>query len=156
MTFVHRHLDIPASTPPNELPLDALDDLLERGGFDDWGPLVAAIRHDPKGPLAERVLGLCRAHPMYGTSALWQDWIRRLRNPDHDRRRPSLASLRRGRGFTQERVAAALGISQSDVSKIERQRDMRISTLRRYLAALGAELDVVATFDDETVHLQSE
>lgn len=79
MALVHRHLDIPAGTPPEQLPLDALDDLLDRGDFEDWQPLAAAILRDPHGPLAERILRLCRAHPMYGTSALWVRFIERAR-----------------------------------------------------------------------------
>lgn len=41
-----------------------------------------------------------------------------------------------------------MGISQSDVSKLERRSDVRLSTLRAYLAAIGATLDVVARSGD--------
>jgi hypothetical protein len=41
--------------------------------------LVSAITRDPYGQLADVVLHLCAAHPMYGTSVLWPAWIRRLR-----------------------------------------------------------------------------
>ena len=152
MTLVHRHLDVPPSTPPDELPLDALDDLLERGSFDDWGPLAAAIRRDPDGPLADRVLRLCRAHPLYGTSALWTAWIERRRGPDagSDGRPVSLARLRRQREVRQHAIADAMGISQSDVSKLERRGDLKVSTLRRYLRAIGAQLRMEARFDDGT------
>jgi hypothetical protein len=66
----HRHLD-DADVPVTELGLAALDDLLDRGNFTTWRPLVRAIAADPLGPLADRVLHLCAAHPMYGTSTLW-------------------------------------------------------------------------------------
>jgi DNA-binding Xre family transcriptional regulator len=155
MTLVHRHLDIPPSTPPEQLPLDALDDLLERGTFDEWRPRAAAIRRDPRGALADRVLRLCRVHPMYGTSRLWAAWIERLRQPDGHPATgaapSSLADLRHRRGVPQRTVAEAMGISQSDVSKLERRGDMRLSTLRRYVGALGAELRLEAGFGRDRV-----
>jgi transcriptional regulator with XRE-family HTH domain len=143
VTISHRHLVVAPGTPPEELPLDALDDLLDRGTLEDWSALAGALRRDPHGALAERVLRLCAAHDMYGTSRLWPAFIARARARDERRQPPSsLAELRRHAGKTQGDVARALGISQSDVSKLERRDDVRLSTLRRYLAALGAELEV--------------
>ncbi len=65
----HRHLD-GDGLPVEALGLAALDDLRERGDFTDGRPLVRAIAADPFGPLSARVLRLCRAHPIVGTSAL--------------------------------------------------------------------------------------
>lgn len=79
MTFVHRHLDIDPGTPIEQLPLDALDDLLDRGDLGDWSALAAAVRRDPFGPTAERVLRICRAHDMYGTSRLWLQYVQQAR-----------------------------------------------------------------------------
>ncbi|MGH9187683.1 MAG: helix-turn-helix domain-containing protein [Acidimicrobiales bacterium] len=150
MTLVHRHLDIAPGTPPEDLPLDALDDLLDRGSFDDWRSLAGAIRCSPYGPLAERVLTLCRVHDMYGTSQLWPGFIDRVRSAPNDAPpQPSLAELRKARGRTQTHMAKALGISQSDVSKLEYRTDLRLSTLRRYLKALGGDLQVSARFPGE-------
>lgn len=59
-----------------------------------------------------------------------------------------LATLRRSRTFTQVRLAAALGVSQSEVSRIERQHNVLLSTVEAYVVALGGELEVVARFDD--------
>lgn len=149
MTVVHRHLDIAPGTPINELPLDALDDLLERGDFESWRALATAVACDPHGPLAEKILGLCRAHEMYGTSQLWPAFIERGRAARHERSSAlSLPELRKQRSKTQAEVAGALGISQSDVSKLERRADLRVSTVRRYLRALGAHLELVARFPD--------
>jgi hypothetical protein len=145
VTIAHRHLDIAPDTPPEELPLDALDDLLDRGDFDDWHALAAAVRADPHGRLAERVLRLCGSHTMYGTSRLWPEFIARLRG-DTSAAVRSLAALRRSRGRSQAEVAHALGISQSDVSKLERRADLRVSTLQRFVAALGGELRLTAAF----------
>jgi hypothetical protein len=145
--MVHRHLEIASGTAPEDLPLDALDDLLDRGDFDDWRSLAAAVRRDPHGRLAERILWLCRSHPMYGTSQLWPEFIARLRGGSTAAGgATSLAALRKRRGRPQADLARVLGISQSDVSKIERRRDPRASTLRRYVRALGGELAIIARF----------
>jgi DNA-binding XRE family transcriptional regulator len=154
VTLVHRHLDIAGDTPVDQLPLDALDNLLDRGDFDDWRALTTAIHRDPNGPLADRVLALCRAHDMYGTSRLWPDFIARVRaaarhQPATTASSASLTSLRKRRGITQAAAADALGISQSDVSKIERRTDIRVSTLARYVRALGGELHIEARFPDD-------
>jgi len=148
----HRHLDLDPSTPVEELPLDALDDLLERGDLGDWRELAAAIRRDPGGALAARVLRLCRAHDMYGTSKLWPAFIeaeRAAATTGGHVERPNLAGLRARRGLSQAAVAEALGISQSDVSKLERRSDLRLSTLRRYLAALGGTAAIVVRIPGE-------
>lgn len=66
----------------------------------------------------------------------------------------TLAELRRLRGLTQVEVATAAGMDQSELSKAERRADHRLSTLRRYIEALGGELEVVARFGSERVHLK--
>jgi len=47
---------------------------------------------------------------------------------------------------TQADVAAATGIDQAEISRIERREDLRLSTLRRYAGALGAECEIVFVF----------
>jgi predicted transcriptional regulator len=45
-------------------------------------------------------------------------------------------------GLTQTQVAARMGTSQSAVARLEAgQGDVRLSTLERYAAALGGQLD---------------
>jgi DNA-binding transcriptional regulator YiaG len=68
----------------------------------------------------------------------------------HMREETRLYDLRRARHLSQETVAETLGVPQSAVSKIERRADAYISTIRRYLEAIGGELIVVARFDDGT------
>jgi hypothetical protein len=46
-------------------------------------------------------------------------------------------------------LAGRLEVTQGAVSKLEHSDDVRVSTLRQYLAALGAWLELVAVFDDE-------
>ncbi|WP_414834080.1 XRE family transcriptional regulator [Afifella sp. YEN Y35] len=58
----------------------------------------------------------------------------------------SLASLRRAVGKAQAEIATAMKIKQPSVSKIEKQTDMYLSTLRNYVEALGGELDLVVRF----------
>jgi DNA-binding XRE family transcriptional regulator len=65
----------------------------------------------------------------------------------------ALAALRAVRGVSQRQVAGALGVSQANVSRIEHEEDVYLSTLRRYVAALGGELEVSAVFPDERVTL---
>jgi transcriptional regulator with XRE-family HTH domain len=56
--------------------------------------------------------------------------------------------LRRARNITQEELAERLGTRQSNVSKLERRRDVRLSTLRDVIEAMGGELQVIAHFPD--------
>lgn len=55
----------------------------------------------------------------------------------------SLQALRQASGKAQAEIAASLGIKQPSVSKIERQTDMYLSTLRSYVEAMGGALDIV-------------
>jgi transcriptional regulator with XRE-family HTH domain len=50
--------------------------------------------------------------------------------------------------MTQEQVAAQLATSRPNISRIEREVDVRMSTLQRYVEALGGELELVARFPD--------
>lgn len=59
-----------------------------------------------------------------------------------------LQHLRRAREFSQVQLAAALGIQQSEISKIEHRTDLYLSTLRSYIEAMGGELEIVARFPD--------
>ena len=62
-----------------------------------------------------------------------------------------LAELRHRRGVSQATIATPLEVSQPNVSRIEREEDVYLSTLARYVAALGGHLEVLAVFPDETV-----
>jgi transcriptional regulator with XRE-family HTH domain len=55
----------------------------------------------------------------------------------------SLAALRKAAGKAQTDLAAILKIKQPSVSKIEKQTDMYLSTLRSYVEAIGGELDLI-------------
>lgn len=151
--MIHRHLDYDPTTPVVERGRAAIDDLLDRGDLDDWSPLATAVAADPGGPLAQAVLDICEAHPMYGTSRLWPAWITGLRLGGRPGRGASLAELRVRRGLRQVDVAARLGSSQPDVSKTESRGDLRLSTLRAYVAATGGRLECRAVYPDGEVQL---
>ena len=51
-------------------------------------------------------------------------------------------------------VADRIGISQSDLSKLERRKDLRVSTLESYATALGARLHLVLSLQGERVELR--
>lgn len=59
-----------------------------------------------------------------------------------------LYELRHREAVSQAELAGRLEITQSAVSKLENADDVRISTLRQYLEALGARLELVAVFDE--------
>lgn len=61
----------------------------------------------------------------------------------------SLYELRHGGALSQVELAGRLEITQSTVSKLEHAEDVRVSTLRDCLDAMGARLELVAVFDDD-------
>lgn len=64
-----------------------------------------------------------------------------------------LSELRGRRGLSQTTVAERLSVSQPNVSRIEQEEDLYLSTLARYVAALGGHLEVQAVFPEETITL---
>lgn len=157
--MIHRHLDLPPETPVNELPRAAVHDLLERGDLDDWRPLLRVIEAEPDGRVARSVAHLVDAYPMYGTSPLLRSWIERCRNRARAARRSepeslTLADLRRSLGKTQTEVAEVLGMSQSDYSKLERRKDVRVSTLRSAAAALEGRLRLFVELANRLVEIE--
>ena len=63
----------------------------------------------------------------------------------------ALQDLRRGRQLTQKELATLLGVNQPALSKMERQEDMNISTLRRIVRAMGGDLKLIAEFPEEDI-----
>ncbi len=64
-----------------------------------------------------------------------------------------LAELRQARKLTQAQIARSMKIKQASVSKMEGQADMYISTLRKYIVAMGGELEIVAKFPDGNIRI---
>ncbi len=64
-----------------------------------------------------------------------------------------LRDLRKTLRLSQEKIAAVLQIKQSGISKLEQRRDVLLSTLRKYIEALGGELEIAARFPEGTVRI---
>lgn len=60
-----------------------------------------------------------------------------------------LYELRHAEAVSQAELAGRLEVTQGAISKLEHADDVRVSTLRQYLEALGARLELVAVFEDE-------
>ena len=68
----------------------------------------------------------------------------------------TIRAVREAVGKTQVDVAAESTMDQSDVSRLEGREDFEeclVSTLRRYIAALGGQLELVASFGDKKIIL---
>ncbi len=63
----------------------------------------------------------------------------------------SLNELRESRGFTQADLARSMGVSQPNISKIERGvAGPLLSTIEGYVEALGGRIEVRAVFPDQS------
>jgi hypothetical protein len=68
----------------------------------------------------------------------------------------TIRTVREAVGKTQVDIATDASMDQSDVSRLEGKKDFEdclVSTLRRYVAALGGELELVAAFGDKKIIL---
>lgn len=64
-----------------------------------------------------------------------------------------LAELRQARHFSQQQLAAELEVKQPAVAKMEKKADMYISTLRRFVEAMGGQLEIRAHFPEGDVRI---
>ena len=64
-----------------------------------------------------------------------------------------LSQLRKARGLTQETMAELLGVSQAEVSKMERRTELYVGTLRKFIEAMNGELVIAA--DRKSTRLNS-
>ncbi len=64
-------------------------------------------------------------------------------------RRMTLGEIRKGRKISQTKMAEALGIGQMQISRLEKRKDPRLSTMQRTVAAMGGHLTMIATFPDQ-------
>jgi len=65
----------------------------------------------------------------------------------------ALHELRNARELTQGALAEQLKLEQPAVSKLERRTDMYVSTLRKYIEAMGGELEIIAHFPEGNVRI---
>jgi predicted transcriptional regulator len=66
----------------------------------------------------------------------------------------TLRSLREASGKTQDEMAELTAMSQSQLSRFERRDDYLLSTLRRYVEALGGEIEIVAVVNGKRIKLR--
>jgi predicted XRE-type DNA-binding protein len=66
-----------------------------------------------------------------------------------------LADLRKARQLTQSQIGELLKISQASVSKMEGQTDMYLSTMKRFVEAMGGELEIVAKFPEGPIRINA-
>ncbi len=55
----------------------------------------------------------------------------------------TLQELRKAVGLTQAEVSRSLQMPQSNLSRLERESDMLLSTLRKYIDAIGGNLTIL-------------
>lgn len=67
----------------------------------------------------------------------------------------NLAELRQALSLTQATLAEALCVGQAEISKIENRTDVFVSTLRRFVNAMGGELEIKAVFPDREVRIRN-
>jgi hypothetical protein len=95
----------------------------------------------------------------------WEDLKRRKHSPEKlqqlDREveqellEMDFRAIRELLGKSQVEVAGLMDMTQPEISKLEQRADYRMSTLRRFVLALGGELEVVAKFGDRQVRLRA-
>ncbi len=64
-----------------------------------------------------------------------------------------LVELRERLDATQTELAAVMGTTQANVSRIEHASNVYVSTLADYIGALGGQLEINAVFDDGVIPL---
>jgi transcriptional regulator with XRE-family HTH domain len=60
----------------------------------------------------------------------------------------TLREIRKAREYSQVTLAQLLDMNQGDLSKFERRTDAYLSTIRRYIEAMGGTLELIATFPE--------
>lgn len=65
----------------------------------------------------------------------------------------TLAELRQARKLTQATLSDTLRVGQAAVAKMEKRTDMYVGNLRRFVEAMGGELEVVARFPEGSVRI---
>jgi transcriptional regulator with XRE-family HTH domain len=68
--------------------------------------------------------------------------------------RIGFAALRKARNQTQVELAERLGIDQAGVSAIENRSDLLLSTLAKYVRALGGNVEIRAVFPEASFNLE--
>jgi len=65
------------------------------------------------------------------------------------KRHMALRELREGRNRTQVAMARKLGVKQVNISRLESRADPRLSTLTKYIDAMGGRLHLIVEFPEQ-------
>ncbi len=68
-------------------------------------------------------------------------------------KRMTLDELRKDRKMTQGKLALAMKMEQSEVSRLEKRSEVKLGTLRNYISALGGYIEIRAVFPDKNVEI---
>jgi len=63
-------------------------------------------------------------------------------------RQAKISEIRHERGISQDELSEQLNVKQATYSKLERREDVRVSSLRRVIEAMGGKLVIQAVFRD--------
>lgn len=66
-----------------------------------------------------------------------------------------LAEVRKALKLSQDELAQTLQIGQSSVAKLEKRADMYVGTLRRFIEAMGGELEITARFQGRSIKIRN-
>jgi hypothetical protein len=69
------------------------------------------------------------------------------------RKSMSLSELRQIRKLSQRDLAVSMKKKQPNLSKMERNTDMYVSTLRMFIEAMGGHMEIIAQFPDGEVRI---
>lgn len=64
-----------------------------------------------------------------------------------------LAQIRQSARISQAQLAEKMGVSQANISKIENGDDVKISTLIKYVQALGGKLSINAQINGKNINI---
>jgi Helix-turn-helix domain len=71
------------------------------------------------------------------------------------RQEMDLTQLRMARQLSQAALGELLQVEQPAIAKLEKRADMYVSTLRRFIEAMGGELEITARFPDHDVRIKN-
>src|SRR5580658_11146117 len=77
------------------------------------------------------------------------------RMTDELRQEMDLTQLRTARQLSQAALGELLHVEQPAIARLEKRTDMYVSTLRRFIEAMGGELEITARFRDHHVRIKN-
>lgn len=146
----------------------ALDEFRLEVTFNDGTHGIADLANDLTGALAPlRGAVWTDAHVQHG-AVVWNDQLdlapefiyaraHELEPPksqeqvDVNQMTVTMRQLRAIAGKSQVEVAEEMGVAQAEISRLEGRADTKLSTLERYVRALGGEIEIVARFGDRSM-----